>query len=147
MHAISSQFRRTVPVVALLLLTAVAGFAKDGRDFAGFYSLSNVSELGTTVQFTLTLRLTNYSSGDAQQAVVTLYETGAGATPHGAFQPIVLFRKRQQVRLSQQFTVPKYEYQRWEHGLNPTLMVAFVDPNGKNMRRGVQLVRRPAPRG
>jgi hypothetical protein len=48
--------------------------------------------------------------------------------------------------MSQQFTIPKYEYQRWQRGMNPTLMVAFVDANGASMRRSVQLVRRPPPR-
>lgn len=146
MHATTSWLRRPVTVLALVLLGTVSGLAKDGRDFAGFYHLSQVADLGNTVQFTLTLLLSNYSSGDAKQAVVSLYQTGAGATLEGSFPPVKLFQVRQNIRLSQQFTVPKHEYRRWQRGLNPTLMVGFVDANGETMRHGIQLVRRPPPR-
>jgi hypothetical protein len=130
----------------ILLLAAAGAFAKDGRDFAGFYNLSHISDTGNAVQVTLRVELFNYSSGDANHAVVSLYETGAGATVHGSFAAIKVFHDKQRVQLAQQFTVPKREYERWERGSNPVLVVDYADKDGKRMHRSVQLIRHPAPR-
>ena len=57
-----------------MLITGPAG-AKDGRDFAGYYSLTNAAEKGGAVELTLALQLFNYSGADLKQAVVTVRES------------------------------------------------------------------------
>ncbi len=52
--------------------------AKDGRDFSGYYSLTNVTEKGGQVEFTLALQLFNYSGADLKQAVVTVRRSPPG---------------------------------------------------------------------
>ena len=70
-----------VALFALIMLFTAAAGAKDGRDFAGYYSLTNVAEKGGAVELTLALQLFNYSGADLKQAVVTVRSSpGPGST-------------------------------------------------------------------
>ena len=63
-----------IPVaLALCLALATVGYlgAKDGRDFAGFYDISDVTDLGEEVKLTLTVRVFNYSGTDVFGAKIT----------------------------------------------------------------------------
>jgi hypothetical protein len=135
--------KRLVLALALVLLTALASLAKDGRDFAGSYSLTNVTEQNNEVKLTLTVQVFNNSDADIQQASLVLHQSGPGMTVQGAFPPVKVFRNRTDVRLSHEFTVPREEYHRWQNGMEPRLMVHFMGANGIEQRRTIQLARRP----
>jgi hypothetical protein len=77
---------------ALTVLFTAPAVAKDGRDFAGHYSLTNVTEKGSQVEFMLALQLFNYSGADLQQAVVTVRASFPGPGVLGSFAPIKLWR-------------------------------------------------------
>jgi hypothetical protein len=126
-----------------VLLGALTASAKNGRDFGGMYSIVNtVNQGGDQVLVTLRVQLFNHSDADVSQAVVTLRENGGG--PLGTFQPVKLWRNHAQVRLTQQFVVPKHELQNWQKGAQPTLMVVTRDANGQRYDRFVQMSRRAA---
>jgi hypothetical protein len=91
---------------------------------------------------TLRVQLQNNSDADVKQAVLTLREFGGG--PLGTFQPVKLWRNHGEVRLTQQFAVPKREFESWHKGSQPALMVVTHDENGQRHDRFVQLSRRPA---
>jgi hypothetical protein len=64
-RSIFSLLRIMAMVAGLVLLAPInPGRATDGRDFAGFYEVSNVTDLGDTVRVTLTVRVRNYSDAD-----------------------------------------------------------------------------------
>lgn len=127
--------------LAVLFLTLNVS-AKNGRDFAGVYSVSNVVDQGNQMLLTLHVRVHNNSAADVKQAVLTLREFGGG--PLGTFQPVKLWRNHGEVHLTQQFIVPKREFESWHKGTQPELMVVTHDQSGQRYDRFVQLSSRPA---
>jgi hypothetical protein len=125
---------------ATLLLTTFTAFAKDGRDFAGFYNLGHAKIQGDQVRLTLNLQVHNNGDVDVHRAVVTLRER-AGLDLAGSTKPIALLRLHDHVNLSQQFTISRREYQTWREGTPPTLSIIYR-ANGKTWERQIQLARR-----
>jgi hypothetical protein len=136
-------WKRGVLVLSLVLLTVLATLAKDGRDFSGYYSFTNVTEQNNEVKLTLTVQIFNYSDADIKQASLVLRHSGPGMIPDGAFPPVKVFRNQTDVRLSREFTVSREDYRRWESGMVPVLMVHFMGANGIEQNRSIQLSRRP----
>ena len=130
---------RAAVAAAALVLLPLAGLAKDGRDFAGFYSVNNIVEQGDQLVVTLQVQLFNHAGSDVKQAVVTLRPSSPSPVPVGAFHAVKLWRNHGEVRLSQQFAVPRQEVERWLTGSQPALMVVYRDPQGKRLERFVQL--------
>ena len=143
---VTSLFRGRIAVffVTLLMALGTAG-ARDGRDFAGFYSVNPLGEQGTEVRVTLSLHMYNYSGADVTQAVIMLHESGPGLVVYGGFSAIKLMRDRQDVKVRQQFTIPKREYQLWQGGINPNLFITYQDSLGNKWERTIELSRRPPP--
>lgn len=131
----------TALVSLAVLLLALSASAKNGRDFGGVYSVSNVVDQGNQAMVTLRVQLFNHSDADVSHAVLTLREFGGG--PLGTFPAVKLWRNHGEVRLGQQFIVPKREFENWQRGAQPTLMVVTHDANGQRYDRFVQLSRRP----
>jgi hypothetical protein len=138
----SSRVFQYVCVPSLLLCLALAVLAKDGRDFAGFYALSNVSEQGDKVEFTMTVQVSNYSDlGDIKAPVIALLEGGSHAKL-GEFSAVKTMPAKRGVTVSGKFTVSKMEFQSWsKHGM-PQVVVIYED-SGRTLRQHVQLSRRP----
>ena len=139
---------RAVSICAFVLLTAfllipIAGVAKDGRDFSGYYSLTGITEQSDAVKLTLTVQVFNYSDADIKEASLVLRESGPGIAVDGTFPAVKLFHDRSDVRLSQQFSVTREEYRRWQNGMDPRLVVHYVGANGIEQNRSIQLARRP----
>lgn len=124
------------------LFTTPAG-AKDGRDFAGYYSLTNVSENGGQVELTITMQLFNYSGADLQQAVVTVQSSAPGPNALCSFAPIKLWRNGGDVFLSQRINIPRAQLERWSNRTTPAVFIAPGGENGFAHRRPAQLSRRP----
>jgi hypothetical protein len=125
-------------LLATLLLTTVTAFAKDGRDFVGFYNLSNAREQGDLMRVTLNFQVHNYSDGDIKQAVITLRQH-TGIDLVGATKPIKLLRDHGSAKVSQRFTVSQIEYQQWLQGTQPTVFIVYKDAKGRQWERYIQL--------
>ena len=141
---LSLCFGAILALATVVTLAIAPAFAKDGRDFSGYYAVSNVQDSGGKVSFTLTVQLFNNSDTDLKQPVVALMESRPGGGPVGGFGPVKLMKKGLDVTVAHEFSVPKLEYERWQAGLSPTVVVLSKDANGKALQRGVQLSRRPA---
>lgn len=137
--------RRVVGCVslALFLLTTLNLHAKNGRDFGGVYSIKNVVEQGDQAVVTMRVQVFNYSNLDLKNAVITLRPLHAGAIPAGAFKPVKLWKKRGEIRATQQVLVSRHELDRWGKGSQPALFVVYHDANGQRWERYVQLTSRP----
>jgi len=135
-----------LPVFVLVLALALPSIAVDGRDFAGFYAVSNVVDLGDKVQLRMSVQLSNFSAGDLQSPVVALMNSGpANTAPIGSFPALKHLKAGRDVILHQQFTVSKEEFKQWDmRGRGPRVVVIFRDSNGGVVERGVQISRRPA---
>jgi hypothetical protein len=143
-------------VFCLALCLAAVTLAKDGRDFAGFYAVTNVHDLGdpqdtsiaadrnATVELTLTVQVQNNSDlGDLKGPVLALL--GAGTHLElGRFTPIKLLPAGRDVIVSGQFTVTREEFKIWSvRGAGPKVVMIYQDPSGRTLRQTVQLSRRP----
>jgi hypothetical protein len=122
---------------ATLLLTTVTALAKDGRDFAGFYNVSHANIQGEQVHLTLNLRVQNNGDADVSHAVITLRQN-TGFDVVGSSKPIALLRVHDVVNISQQFTVSRREYEKWDKGSQPGLSIIYR-ANGKTWERPIQV--------
>jgi len=137
---------RTKPLFAMMLwLFAVVQLTgENGRDFAGVYDVTNVSDLGETVQLTFSVRVFNYSGGDVTGGTLNLEDSIQPSTIYGSFYAVsITYRKN--VRLTGNFTVAGSEFQRWRKGASPRLTFEFQNSEGQPQKRLVELSRRPLP--
>jgi hypothetical protein len=113
--------------------------ATDGRDFAGFYSVSNVIDLGESVPVRLILnaRITNYSDADVENATVTI-SGNVNPVEYGAFTGISV-ADRGNVELSRELIIPREEYTFWLSGGAPALWIAYRDSSDDDALRRVEL--------
>jgi len=126
----------------VVLLAAVLVLAENGRDFAGWYDMRNVTDLGDQVQVTITLRVFNFSGADVTDATITLWDSVQPGVAYGSF-PLVSIAYRDNARLTANFTVPKSEYDSWQQGGRPNLQVNFNDPAANPVQRSVELAWMP----
>jgi len=134
---------RFLPVIIVTLLLAVSAAAKDGRDFAGFYSLSNAAEQDDQVRVTVTLQLFNYSGEDLTHAAVSLREAPPGAATLGTYAPIESWPNGAEVKFTLHISVPRDEYARWGGRRQPVVIVENRGQQGREWQRTAQVSRRP----
>lgn len=126
-------------LACVILLALGTAAAKDGRDFAGFYEVSEVVEFVEEFQVTLTVRVFNYSGTEVNGATVMLEDSFLPGEPYGSFITPVYFQDRASVRLSDRFTIPRREYEGWQEGRTPRLTIEFMDADGNTLRRPIEL--------
>jgi len=143
MHRTSFSAAGILALFASAVIFTAPVAAKDGRDFAGYYSLTNVTEKDGQVEFTLALHLFNYSGADLKQAVVTVRSAPFGPGTLNNFAPIKLWRSGSDVVVSQQIAIPREDFRRWSPRTPPAVSVGYRDEDGHAYRRPVQLSRRP----
>ncbi len=127
----------------LILLAVSTAAAKDGRDFAGFYEVSDVVEFVEEFQVTLTVRVFNYSGTDVNDAAITLEDSLLPGQTYGSFITRVYILDRESVRVSDEFTIPRREYEHWQEGRIPSLIIEYMDANGNTIQRPIELAQMP----
>ena len=129
-----------VRAVLVLAGLALAGTAQgNGRDFSGSYQVSGVSVSGDTASLTLTVRLFNHSGVDVSNATVVLRDWIIPSRNFGTF-PSVGVPAGRSVQLSGTFQIPQREYQSWQQGRPPFLMIEYADVAGNKVRRPIEVV-------
>jgi len=136
------SLRTSLIGASLVFLLLTSASAKNGRDFAGFYNVTNVVEQGDQMVLTFQLRLFNYSDADLKEAVVTL-RASHPAPALAQFKAVKVWRNRTEVRLSQQLVIPRHELELWQKGTQPALFVVYHDANGQRWERFAQVSSRP----
>ena len=136
-------------VLVILLLAAVGMVAHlprvqavDGRDFAGNYSVSDVSQSGDATTLTFSMQVFNYSGADVANATVTLEDSGQPGQAYATFTGVSI-ASNDSVQLSAQATLPSAEVDRWSQGGSPAVTIQFTDSDGLNRAERVELA--PAP--
>ncbi|PYU21650.1 MAG: hypothetical protein DMG30_17135 [Acidobacteria bacterium] len=127
---------------ATLVLAALAwaglAWAGNGRGFSGFYRCSDVNVSGETASLTLTLRLFNHSDTTAANATVLLRDWIVPSRNYGSF-PNLNIPRGQAVQVSGNFQIPQREYQSWQQGRPPSLIIEYVDASGNKVRRPIEI--------
>jgi len=146
----SSRAFQYICVPSLLLCLALAALAKDGRDFAGFYALSNISEQSDKVEFTMTVQISNYSDlGDIKTPIIALLVPGSSSPEKRElrdlqeFNAVKMLPAKHDVTVIGKFVVSKMEFQSWsQRGGSPKVVVIYED-SGRTLRQHVQISRKP----
>jgi|SRR5579862_914141 hypothetical protein len=134
--------RAGVCVLLAMLLSTVLGFAKDGRDFAGYYNVADAVEQGNQVQLTLRVRVFNYSGQDLKGAVVVLHQAAAPGV-FGVSKPIKLLPSQKDARVNEQVLIPRHVYEQWQKGLAPEVSIVYLDAHGTRWEKSIQVAPRP----
>lgn len=138
--------RNFIIVTCLVFGLASLAAAKDARQFIGHYQITNVSEEGNSVHLTMRLQVLNYSGHDIRQGAVALYTSDLMSRPIGGFMPIKVLQNTGSADITQQFTVPLREYQRWqEGGVRPGLFFLYKDASGKTLKSSITAARAILP--
>ncbi len=131
-------------LAALILATVAAAANSSGREFSGYFDVSEVQEQGDLVQVTLHLKLFNHGDEDARSVIVTLVDSSPAMTLRGNFQPVKTWKHQQFIEMSQEFSVTKREFREWmAPPAQPNLIILYQDSNGKSWQKGAQISRRP----
>jgi hypothetical protein len=116
--------------------------AENGRDFAGSYEITNLTDWGEDLSLTLTLRIFNYSGADVTDVQLTLNDPLLFDQVYADLGVIdVVYRD--QVLVTNQVTVPAEEYERWREGRPPQVSVEYLTADGDPAWRPVELMPMP----
>lgn len=131
-------------LTALILVTVAAAANGSGREFSGYFDVSGVQEQGDLVQVTLHLKLYNHGDADARSVIVTLVDSSPTMTLRGNFQPVKVWKSKQFIEMSQEFSVTKREFREWmAPPAQPNLVILFQDSKGTSWQKGAQISHRP----
>ena len=143
-----------LPCLALCL--ALVALANDARNFAGFYTITQVAKQGEKVEMRLSLHVFNYTGADVKNATISLKSSLPHPDdPHDrealwekaqpTFRGVTLHLDERKVvaPLEGTFTVPAREYEQWMKGARPNFVIEFQDAAGKKQRQSVELTQIP----
>jgi len=141
---VMKQSLRMAALGFALLAWGVASlaFSNAGPDFAGFYEVSNPTDVDVDIRIRLATRVFNLSGADVVNATLTLQDTILPGKDYGSFQN-VLIRDRENVVLSADFIITRREYERWQAGGSPSLRIEYRDAAGNAVRKRVELIQMP----
>jgi hypothetical protein len=128
----------TVEILGMFLLFGpISAQATNGRDFFGFYELTDATDLGPEVRVTLSLSLFNQSTQDVIGASIGVDDARQAGNGHQF--PTASLRRHEELRLRDTFLISRQEYERWRRGGVPTLRITYTGSNGKPQRRAIDL--------
>jgi len=136
----STRFSRAclAALLGTLLFSTIPTFAKNGRDFIGFYNVSHVTRQGNDMHLTLNLKVQNFSNSTVRQAVIVLRQN-TGLNFVGQTGSIKLLPDHASAKVSQQFTVSRTEYETWRQGSQPTVFITYRNAHGAQVQQYIQL--------
>src|ERR1700692_925829 len=134
-------------LLAIVVLGTMTVTANNGREFSGYFDLSNMQTQGDLVRVTLHLQLFNHGNQDVKSVLVTLVDPSPSMVLRGSFAPVKVWTHQQRINLSQEFFVSQREYAEWMAAPGqPNLVILFQDAKGNTWQRGAQISRRPLVR-
>jgi len=100
------------------------------REFAASYQFANITESGNVVHITITLNLRNNGTVTISDGSAVLLSSQANPSIVGSFGMIKTLSGHELVTQSQNFDIPKSEYQLWQEGRDPSIRFLIEDSNG-----------------
>jgi hypothetical protein len=140
------EFGVACTVSAALVLAGLVGVGLvlagtawgNGREFSSSYRVSDVSVSGDTATLTMTLQLFNHSTADVSNATLVLRDGIIPSRNYGTISNVNV-PAGHAVQLSATFQVPQREYQSWQQGRQPFLMIEYADAAGNKVRRPIEI--------
>lgn len=134
---------KSILLIALIILgTNTMAWSENGRDFAGFYSVTEITNLGEEVQIAFEVEIMNYSGDDITDGNVVLAQTFPMEEPYTTFR-YVSIPYRQGVTLKESIVIlPRVEYDQWVKGAVPHVYIEDVTEQGNLRRTPVELLSR-----
>lgn len=138
-HKLNIVQNRLVFLVGLLILSVPFAQAADSR-LTGSYQLVQKTELGSQTRVRLQLRLTNHGPNELRIQRVTLWDFSHAY--RGGTQPCtIVLRAGASAGTTQEFTIPRAEYELWTRGTRPRLVVEVQASRGRTAAEAVRLDR------
>lgn len=126
-------------VLGIYSLFVPQAHSANGRDFAGFYTLTDAAQAGQNYTITFTARVFNYSGANVTDATLELRDCPSPAAPCSSFPNINIDTKRS-VHLSTKITIPAAFYAHWQHSGRPELVIEFTTADGEKRLEHVELM-------
>lgn len=142
MHSTAKILRiRSLFLFAGLLVLAVPlSQATDAFRLSGSYQVIEKTDLGSQTRVRLQLRLTNHGPNELHIQRLTLWDF---SHPHkGGSQPCtIVLGAGASIGTTQEFTIPRAEYELWTRGTRPRLVVEVQSSRGRTAAEAVRLDR------
>lgn len=141
MHRIIKIVRnRLVFVFGLLILAVPFSDAAGASRLSGSYQVIQKTDLGSQTRVRLQLRLTNHGANELRIQRVTLWDF-SHAYRGGTQTLAIVLRADSSAGMTQEFTIPRAEYELWTRGGRPRLVVEVQSSRGRTVAEPVRLDR------
>lgn len=132
--------RLTFLIAGLLMLAVPFSQASDASRISGSYQVVEKTDIGSQVRVRLELRLTNHGQRELHIQRLTLWDF---SHPHkGGSQPCtIVLGSDASASTTQEFTIPRAEYELWTRGTRPRLVVEMQSSRGHTTAEAVRLDR------
>lgn len=137
----SRCFLRSTCWIVLATWLAIApqiGQSSDVRRLSGSYQVVQKSDSGPQNRVQLHLRLSNQRGEDLRIQRIALWDFSHPARESMRACPLVI-HAGSSAETSQDFTVPRSEYESWQRGKGPRLLLEVLLPSGRTTTEAVEL--------
>jgi hypothetical protein len=139
-HTVKFARNRLVFLVGLLILTVPFSDASGASRLSGSYQVVQKTDLGSQTRIRLQLRLTNRGSNELRIQRLTLWDF-SHAYRGGMQRLAIILRAGASAGTTQEFTIPRAEYELWTRGTRPRLVVELQSAHGRTTAEPVRLDR------
>lgn len=122
--------------------TAIAA----GVSISGSYEIVDKTTLGSQVKVVVRVHLTNSDRMAVSCRGVLLSDFGYPHTKNSLTSPVTIHAGASQEVL-QEFVIPHSQYDQWQKGLRPRVILDLQTPTGTKMTQAIRLERVPAQKG
>lgn len=113
---------------------------------SGSYQIVEKTDLGAQVKVVVRLHLTNHGQNPLSLKGVLLSDFAYPHTGGPRMSPVTL-RAGSSQDVSQEFVIPRAEYEQWQKGLHPRVVLELQTTTGGKITQAVRLERTPAGKG
>ena len=134
-------------VVGIVIpLAATSARASEAARVSGLYRVVRKTDVGPQTSVRLQFRLTNHRPGDLHIQRLTLWDF-SHPRKGGTQACSIVVRSSASVNVTQEFTIPRSEYEIWKRGTHPRLVLEVQTPGGGTSSEVVRLDRITRGRG
>jgi hypothetical protein len=131
---------RWLVILALFALGVQPALAKNAPLVSGSYQVVESKDLGSESQIQIRIHLVNHGSSDFSIQRMTLWDL-SHADKGGTSACAVALRAHASAETTQQFTIRRSDYQSWQRGFRPRLVLQMAGPGRAKSKTVVRLDR------
>ncbi len=122
------------------LVGITVALAEEGRNFAGFFSVTDVVSGVDEVTVSLKLEVMNFSGGDVSNATVRMAQFLGTELLYESLTTIDIAYRDLAMVAEPVLVVPRQDYEHWLQGGLPITNINYTDHNGSPRSAGVELI-------